>query len=58
MRKLSVAAAVAVVAVSVASFIMSPSILGLPHAPLGSVSAHDLTLAAPAITAGMAADAF
>ena len=55
MRKLSVAAAVAVVAVSVASFIMSPSSLGPPP---GSISTHDLTLAAPAMTAGAAADAF
>jgi hypothetical protein len=34
MRKLTVVAAVAVVAVSLASFVMSPSSLGPPVAPL------------------------
>ena len=58
MRKLSVAAAMAVVAVSLASFVMSPSNLASPNAPLGSISTHELTLAAPAMTAGPAADAF
>jgi hypothetical protein len=58
MRKFSVAAAVAVVAVSLASFVMSPSNLRSPNAPLGSISPHELTLAAPAMAVGAAADAF
>ena len=58
MRKLTVAMAVALVAVSLASFVMLPGSPGSPVAPLGSISTHDLTLAAPAMTAGAAADAF
>jgi hypothetical protein len=58
MRKSIFAGAVAVLAVSLASFVMLPSSPGAPDAPLGSISTHELTLAAPALTAGPAADAF
>ena len=58
MRKITIAAAVAVLAASLASFIM-------PHAqPTGSaaspapISPHELTLAAPSMQASPAADAF
>jgi hypothetical protein len=57
MRKLTVAGAVAVLAVSLASFVMLPS-SPVPDAPLGSISTHELTLAAPSMAAGAAADAF
>jgi hypothetical protein len=55
MRTLTVAAAVAVIAVSLASFV---SYGPPPSTPLASVSPYDLTLAAPAMPAGPAADAF
>jgi hypothetical protein len=58
MRKLTVMAAVAVVAASLASFVTSPWSPGPSGVPLGSVSPHELTLAAPAMTAGPGADAF
>jgi hypothetical protein len=57
MRKLTVAAAVAVVAASLASFVLPwhPASQGMQ---LGSISPHELTLVAPAMAAGPAADAF
>jgi hypothetical protein len=57
MRKFTVAAAVALVAASLASFVLpwSPGHRGMQ---LGSISPHELTLAAPAMTVGPAADAF
>ena len=58
MRKLTVAAAVAVVAASLASFVLPPWHPASPGITLGSVSPHELTLAAPSMTAGPAADAF
>ena len=58
MRKLAVAAAVAVLAASLSSFVTLPWSPASPGAPLGSISTHDLTLAAPAMAAGPAADAF
>jgi hypothetical protein len=58
MRKSTVAAAVAVLAASLASFIALPWGPGSPSAPLGSVSPHELSLAAPEMAAGPAADAF
>jgi hypothetical protein len=58
MRKLTVAAAVAMLAASLASFVTLPWSPGSPGVPLGSVSPHDLTLASPTMTAGPAADAF
>ena len=56
MRKLTVAAAVAVLAASVVSFV--PWHSPLPDTPLGSVSPHALTLASPALASGEAPDAF
>jgi hypothetical protein len=54
MRKLTVTAAVAFMAVSFLSVLsLKPA-----DAPLGSISPHDLTLAAPALAAGAAPDAF
>ena len=58
MRKLAVAVAVAVLAASLTSLVTLPRSPALPEGPLGSISTHDLTLAAPAMTAGAAADAF
>ena len=58
MRKLTVAAAVTVLAASLASFVTLPWGPAAPGAPLGSISPHELTLAAPAMTAGPAHDAF
>lgn len=54
MRKLTVAAAVAFLAASFVSFLPWHS----ANAPLGSVSPNELTLAAPAMAAGEAPDAF
>ena len=56
MRKLTVAAAVAIIAASLASFV--PRHPASPDALLGSISPHELTLAAPAMAAGQAPDAF
>jgi hypothetical protein len=56
MRKLTVAAAVAILAASLVSFV--PWHSPLPDTPLGSISPHALTLASPAIAAGEAPDAF
>ncbi|HYI91807.1 MAG TPA: hypothetical protein VEY05_18090 [Beijerinckiaceae bacterium] len=54
MRKLTVAAAVAFIAVSFLSVLpRKPA-----DAPLGSISPHELTLAAPPLAAGAAPDAF
>ena len=58
MRQFTVGAAIAALAASLASFVTSPWGAGLPGAPLGSISPHELTLAAPPIGAGPAADAF
>ena len=58
MRKLTVTAAVAALAVSLASLVMvsgNPASTGGPHA---SISPHEMTLAAPAMAAGPAPDAF
>jgi hypothetical protein len=57
MRKLTVATAVAVVAASLASFVL-PWHPASPGMQLGSISPHELTLAAPAMAASPAADAF
>jgi hypothetical protein len=57
MRKFTVAAAIAVLAASLASFVAlprSPASL----APLGAISPYELTIASPALTTGAAADAF
>ena len=54
MRKLTVAAAVAFLAASLASVLPWSS----ADAPLGSVSPHEMTLAAPAMQPGPAPDAF
>ena len=56
MRKLTVAAAVAVIAVSFISFL--PWHAAQLDSPLGSISPHALTLARPAMAAGQAPDAF
>ena len=56
MRKLTVAAAVAILAASFVSFV--PWHSASPDAVLGSISPHGLTLTAPAMAAGEAADAF
>jgi hypothetical protein len=56
MRKLTVAAVVAILAASLVSFV--PWHSPLPDTPLGSISPHALTLASPAIAAGEASDAF
>jgi hypothetical protein len=54
MRKLTVTAAVAFIAVSFLSVLpWKPA-----DAPLGAISPHELTLAAPALAAGAAPDAF
>ena len=58
MRKLTVAAAVAVVPASLASFVLRPWQPASPGITFGSVSPHELTLAAPSMAAGPAADAF
>jgi hypothetical protein len=58
MRKLTVTAAVAALAASLASFVIVPWNPVSPDGPLGSISPHDLTLAAPAMAAGTAPDAF
>ena len=58
MRKLTVVAAVAVVAAFLTSFVTPPLTPASPDAPLGSISPHELTLAAPAMAVGPAADAF
>ncbi len=58
MHKLSVTAAIAVLAASIASFAIAPWYAASPDASLGSVSPHELTLAAPAMPVGAAADAF
>ena len=58
MRKFTVAAAVAVLAASLATFVTVPRHPGSPGAPLGSISPYELTLAAPGMSAGQAADAF
>jgi len=58
MRQFTVVAAIAALAASLASFVTSPWATSLHGAPLGSISPHELTLAAPAMTAGPAADAF
>jgi hypothetical protein len=55
MRKLTAAAAVALIAA--ASF-LSVMPWHAAYAPLGSISPHELTLAAPAMVAGEAPDAF
>jgi hypothetical protein len=55
MRKLTAAAAVALIAA--ASF-LSVMPWHAADAPLGSISPHELTLAAPAMAAGEAPDAF
>ena len=54
MRKLTVTAAVAFIAVSFLSVLPWHS----ADAPLGSISPHDLTLAAPTLAAGATPDAF
>jgi hypothetical protein len=54
MRKLTAAVAVAVIAASFFSVMPWHA----AHAPLGSISPHELTLAAPAMAAGEAPDAF
>ncbi|HEX5868595.1 MAG TPA: hypothetical protein VFY72_12905 [Beijerinckiaceae bacterium] len=54
MRKLTVTAAVAFIAVSFLSVLPWHS----AEAPLGSISPHDLTLAAPTLAAGATPDAF
>jgi PDZ domain-containing secreted protein len=58
MRKLTVAAAVAVVAASLASFVTMPWHPAAPGGPTGSISPHEITLATPEIMGGVAADAF
>lgn len=58
MRKLTVAAAVTFLAASLASFVTLPWHPASPDALPGSISPHDLTLAAPALTMDPAADAF
>jgi len=57
MRKLTVAAAVAVLVASLASFVTLPRHPASPG-PVGSISTYELTLAAPRLTLGEAADAF
>ena len=56
MRKITIAAAVAVLAASLASFIMPPA-TG-PSASSAPVSPHELTLAAPSMPVSPGHDAF
>ena len=56
MRKLTVAAAVAILAASFVLFV--PWHPASTDAVLGSISPHELTLAGPAMAAGQAPDAF
>ena len=58
MRKLTIAAAITVFAASLASYIAPHWHFASSSAPLGSVSPHELTLAAPAMAVGVAPDAF
>jgi len=56
MRKITIAAAVAVLAASLASFIMPPA--PGPAASPVPISPHELTLAAPSMPASPGHDAF
>lgn len=58
MRKLTLAAALAVVAASLASFVSLPGSPVLPAASVGPISTYDLTLAASPMTVDVAPDAF
>ena len=58
MRKITIAAAVAVLAASLASFIMPHAQPTQSAASLAPISPHELTLAAPSMSTPSAPDAF